>query len=164
MFVISANSTEVGLLGTTDSGDNPTWKQYIMLDSARAEMPLFNNKDETFPLGMDIDTGVTHRIIIDENEIPVNAMLHLFSTHGVLISFNILNRTPNCPSINSPPQPVADTSGIGSFTLAAPTAVVAQTNASPPKNDISFAFPASAAATSTPRVSLAKPRSFCTIC
>ncbi|XP_037034125.1 nuclear pore complex protein Nup214 [Bradysia coprophila] len=150
LLVISANSTEVGLLGTTDTGDNPLWKQYITLDAARAELPLFNNKDETFPLGMDIDTGVTHRIVVDENEIPVMAMLHLFSTHGFLISFNILNKTPNCPSINSPPQLLADTSGIGNFTVAIPT-TAAQPNASPPKSDISFAFPASAAATSTPR-------------
>ncbi|KAG4068236.1 hypothetical protein HA402_007756 [Bradysia odoriphaga] len=150
LLVISANSTEVGLLGTTDTGDNPLWKQYTMPEGARAELPLFNKKDETFPLGMDIDTGVTHRIVVGENEIPVMAMLHLFSTHGFLISYNILNKTPNCPSINSPPQSVADTSGIGNFTVAVPT-TPAQPNASPPKSDISFAFPASAAATSTPR-------------
>lgn len=148
MLVTSANSTEIGVLGTSDTGDNPQWKQYLMLDEARAELPL-QNKNETFPLGIDVDTGVTHRIVIDENQIPVMAMLHLLSTHGVLISFNILNTTPNCPSINSPPQLVSDSSGLSSFTVAAPT--VAVTNVSPPRNDLSFGFPA--AATSTPRVS-----------
>lgn len=149
LLVVSANSTEVGILGTSDTGDNPLWKQYTMLDAARAELPLTDNKEETYPLGVDLDTGVTHHIIIEENQLPVMAMLHLLSTSGVLISFNILNTTPNCPSINSPPQLVQDSSGINSFVIAAPSTGAA--NLSPPKNDISFGFPA--AVTSTPRVS-----------
>lgn len=147
-MVLSANGTEVGVLGTTDTGDNPLWKQYQMLDEARAELPLTANKEEMFPLGISLDTGVTHQIIIDEKQIPVMAMLHLLSTHGLLVSFNILNMTANCPSISSPPQMVPDSSGLNSFTINLPsTAPVV----SPPKNEISFAFPA--AATSTPRVS-----------
>lgn len=148
-MVVSANGTEVGVLGTTDTGDNPLWKQYTMLDAARAELPLTTNKEEMYPLGIDLDTGVTHHIIIEENQLPVMAMLHMLSTHGLLISFNILNTTANCPSINSPPQLVPDSSGINSFTVAVPSTGLA--NVSPPKNDISFGFPA--AATSTPRVS-----------
>lgn len=154
LLIISANSTEVGVLGTTETGDNPLWKQYTMLDNARAELPLSTNKEETYPLGVDIDIGVTHHIVIEENQLPVMAMLHMLSTHGLLISFNILNTIPNCPSINSPPQLVSDSSGINSFTIAAPSTGLP--NVSSPKNDISFGFPA--AATSTPRVSFLKSR------
>lgn len=154
LLVISANSAEVGVLGTTDTGDNPLWKQYTMLDEARAELPLTASKEEMFPLGMDVDTGTTHRIVVDEKELPVMPMLHMLSTHGLFISFNILNTTPNCPSICSPPLIVPDNSGVGSFAVSTPS--IGFTNVSPPKNDISFGFPA--AATSTPRVSACKSK------
>lgn len=148
LLVISANSTEVGVLGTTDGGDNPLWKQYSMLDEARAELPLSAEKEETFPLGIDVDTGTTHRIVVDENQLPVMPMLHMLSTRGLLISFNILNTMPNCLSICSPPHLVADSSGLNSFVISSSTSTA---NVSPPKNEISFGFPA--AVTSTPRVS-----------
>lgn len=150
MLVVSANAAEVGVLGTTDTGDNPMWKQYLMLDAERAELPLTKEKKEQFPLGIDVDTAATHHLVIDENQIPVMAMLHMLSTHGLLISFNILNMTANCPTISSPPQLVPDSSGLNSFTIAVPSANAA--NTSPPKNDISFSFPA--AITSTPRVNI----------
>lgn len=148
LLVISANGTEVGVLGTTETGDNPLWKQYLMLDEARAELPLTPNQIEMFPLGIDVDTGTTHHLVIDENQLPVMAMLHMLSTHGILISFNVLNMTANCPTISSPPQLVPDSSGINSFTIALPPTNVS--TVTPPKNDISFNFPA--AVTSTPRV------------
>lgn len=148
LLVISANGTEVGVLGTTDTGDNPLWKQYLMLDEARAELPLTTNHKETFPLGIDVDTGPTHHLVIEENQLPVMAMLHILSTHGQLISFNILNMTANCPNISSPPHLVPDSSGLNSFTIALPSTNVS--TVSPPKADISFSYPA--AVTSTPRV------------
>lgn len=127
-----------------------------MIDEARAELPLTASKEEMFPLGMDVDTGTTHRIVVGEVELPVMPMLHMLSTHGLLISFNILNTTSNCPCICSPPLLVSDTSGIGNF--AVNTSTTSFPNVTPPKNDISFGFPA--AATSTPRVSLSKSKMF----
>lgn len=39
-------------------------------------------------------------------------MVHILSTHGLLLSFNLLNFQPTAVSICSPPQPIADRSGV----------------------------------------------------
>lgn len=51
---------------------------------------------------------------------PVMPMIHLLSTDGVLVSFNILNTIQNVPGICSPPRPLQDTTGLGEFVVAAP--------------------------------------------
>lgn len=52
----------------------------------------------------------------DENQIPVMPMLHVLSTHGLLLSFDLLNLQPSQPGLCSPPQPLADKSGAQLFT------------------------------------------------
>lgn len=42
-------------------------------------------------------------------------MLHILSTHGFLLSFNLLNFQPNRVDICSPPQNLPDQSGLGLF-------------------------------------------------
>lgn len=106
---------EVGVLGTLETGETPKWVQYTMLDEARAELPLSSDKQETYPVGLAVDTGSTHQMIVGEIQMPVMPMLHLLSTNGTLVSFNILNTRSNCPSICSPPQPLSDTSGLQHF-------------------------------------------------
>lgn len=40
----SSNSTEIGVLGTVESGETPLWKQYIFVcNSFRAVFCLFSN-------------------------------------------------------------------------------------------------------------------------
>lgn len=48
---------------------------------------------------------------IGENQIPVMPMVHILSTHGFLLSFNLLNFQPTAISICSPPQIIGDRSG-----------------------------------------------------
>lgn len=115
LIVASANSMEVAILGTTEQGDFPTWKQFVPSDNARAELPLTANKQETFPLGMALELGVTHQITIGETKFPVMPMIHLLSTDGLLISFNLLNTMPNTPGICCPPNPIRNNSGLVYF-------------------------------------------------
>lgn len=116
-----------------------------MLDEARPELPLSSDKQETYPIGMAIETGCTHQLIIDEEQLPVMPMLHLLSTIGTLISFDIINKRANSPGICSPPAPLSDTSGTDQFRAITPT-VVAPTK--PAISDVSFG----GLATSTPTV------------
>lgn len=102
-------------MGTIESGETPKWIQYTMLDEARAELPLSSNKQETYPVGVALDTGSTHQMVVGEVQMPVMPMLHLLSTNGILVTFNILNTRQQCTSICSPPQPLADTSGLHHF-------------------------------------------------
>lgn len=116
MIVGSANSMEIGVLGTTETGETPSWTQYTMLDEARAELPLTEDKQEPSPVGIALETGCTHQLTIGENKIPVMPMIHLLSTDGFLVSFNFINSRANTPSLCSPPAPIADKIAPGLFT------------------------------------------------
>lgn len=111
LLVASANSLEVGVLGTIESGDTPQWKQWTMTDEGRAELPLSADKQETFPIGFALETGTQHRIIEHEIEFPVMPMIHILSTHGYLLSFDFINKLQSYSDICSPPRIPQDTSG-----------------------------------------------------
>lgn len=136
---------EIGVLGTTEVGESPLWTQYTMLDEARPELPLSADKQETYPIGMAIETGCTHQLIIEEEQLPVMPMLHLLSTIGTFISFDIINKRVNCPGVCSPPAPLSDTSGIDHFR---PLTSASVSSAKPVISDVSFG----GLATSTPAV------------
>lgn len=162
LLVTSANGVEIGILGTKEVGESPTWVQYTLLDEARIEMPLTDNKDETYPIGFAYDTASSHQLTISEQKIPVMPMVHVLSTHGHLVSFNFLNLTPGAPDVCSPPPPITDASlqfrpideqlvvghasgGGGIFSNSTGPVASALT----PNQEISFAFNTSAV-TSTP--------------
>ncbi|XP_065089839.1 nuclear pore complex protein Nup214 [Ochlerotatus camptorhynchus] len=147
LLMASANSMEVGILGTTETGEAPTWLQWTTTDEARAELPLSLDKQETLPIGLALETGCTHQVTIAEQIYPVMPMIHLLSTYGMLVSFNVLNLMPNAPNICCPPRPTADTSG--KFEK-----VDVSRQSAPAPVDITFTVPAGA--TSTPAVTKAK--------
>lgn len=111
LIVVSANGVEVGIMRSTEAGDTPAWQQLTLLDEARIEMPLSEDKDETFPLGFAFDTSTTHQLTINEKKLQTMPMVHVLSSDGELLSFNFLNVLPTAVSVCSPPPPVADTSG-----------------------------------------------------
>uniref|UniRef100_A0A1B0A843 Nuclear pore complex protein Nup214 n=1 Tax=Glossina pallidipes TaxID=7398 RepID=A0A1B0A843_GLOPL len=111
LLVTSANGVEVGILGTKDSGENPAWMQYALLDEARIELPLSETKDETYPMGFAFDTSTSHQLVIGEKKLSTMPMVHVLSTHDHLISFNFLNLSEGAVNLCSPPPPCADLSG-----------------------------------------------------
>ncbi|XP_031632633.1 nuclear pore complex protein Nup214-like isoform X2 [Contarinia nasturtii] len=115
LLMASSNGTEIGILGTTESGENPLWKKYTLTDEGHAALPLTADKQDTFPIGLALETGCTHQLTIGKNLIPVMPMLHILSTHGFISSFNMLNFQPNRVDICSPPQNISDQSGLGFF-------------------------------------------------
>uniref|UniRef100_A0A182NUP6 Nuclear pore complex protein Nup214 n=1 Tax=Anopheles dirus TaxID=7168 RepID=A0A182NUP6_9DIPT len=166
LLMASANSMEVGILGTTEGGEAPTWCQWTTTDEARAELPLTVDKQESFPVGFAFETGCTHELVIGEQTFPVMPMIHLLSTYGQLVSFNVLNTLPNVPNLCSPPKPAQDLSG-GAYAMidmesksvsaAVPSVLApAPAPAPAPASEISFAVPNGA--TSTPAI--AKSKSF----
>lgn len=115
LLVASANSLEIGVLGTIETGDTPQWKQWQITDEGRAELPLTTDKQETFPIGFALETGSQHRITENEIQFPVMPMIHILSTHGFLLSFDFINKLPNYSDICSPPRIPQDKSGISLF-------------------------------------------------
>ncbi|XP_037717238.1 nuclear pore complex protein Nup214 [Drosophila subpulchrella] len=170
LLVVSANGVEVGVMGTLEAGDTPTWHQFTLLDEARIELPLNeSNQEETFPLGFAYDTSSTHQLTINEQKLQTMPMVHVLGSDGTLLSFNFLNLLPTAVSVCSPPPPVADTSGqFRPLNTLLPNEEEEQPTvaASPPPktpavsapSDISFAF-TSNTVTSTPAPSKDKPPS-----
>lgn len=85
------------------------------MDESRAECPLTPDKQDTYPIGISLETGSTAQLMIGENKIPVMPMVHIYSTHGYLLSFNLLNLQPTYVDICSPPRPISDRSGAHLF-------------------------------------------------
>ncbi|XP_055591085.1 nuclear pore complex protein Nup214 [Uranotaenia lowii] len=162
LLMASANSMELGILGTTETGETPTWYQWTTTDEARAELPLSQDKQETFPIGFAFETGCTHQVLLGEQNLPTMPMIHMLSTYGYLVSFNVLNLTPGVPNLCSPPKPTIDNSGKfekvdfqnqqTSKAASAPTMISAPVQQQ--SADISFAIPAGA--TSTPAINKTK--------
>ncbi|XP_050302010.1 nuclear pore complex protein Nup214 isoform X2 [Anthonomus grandis grandis] len=112
LMVASANSAEVGVLGLTGE----TWTQWITSDTARAELPLSPDHEETLPVGFTFDISSTKPLPWGESTIPPCPMLCILSHQGVLCCFNIVNLKEGVPSVCTPPDPIQDTSGLSTFT------------------------------------------------
>jgi hypothetical protein len=54
-MMASANSMEVGVMGLQE--DQISWEQWTQEDAARAELPLSVDRQETFPVGLGLDTS-----------------------------------------------------------------------------------------------------------
>lgn len=60
LMMASANSMEVGVMGLQE--DQISWEQWTQEDAARAELPMSLNKQETFPVGLGLDTSTQHEL------------------------------------------------------------------------------------------------------
>ncbi|XP_011142327.1 nuclear pore complex protein Nup214 isoform X2 [Harpegnathos saltator] len=101
----SSSSSEIAVLGTTDGGVN--WNQWQLVDNGRAQLPLMRTT-EIFPMGLAVDKSSTDRLAWGTdatlpNPVPI---LHILGTSGKLCSFHMVNLTPNCPVITSPPTEI----------------------------------------------------------
>ncbi|KOX79380.1 hypothetical protein WN51_09218 [Melipona quadrifasciata] len=120
IIAASSNSSEIAVLGSTDKG--VTWNQWQLVDSGRAELPLIHTT-ESYPVGLAIDRSSIKNLPWGADSTlphPV-PILHILATSGQLCSFHMVNLTPNCPPINSPPteiiaNPLQIQSTIGSET------------------------------------------------
>lgn len=71
------------------------WEKWNFEETGRAEMPLTNNNDETFPMGLAFDFSSTRPVVVGEKQLPPAPMMMLLSTDGVLCPFYMINQTPN---------------------------------------------------------------------
>ena len=71
------------------------WEKWNFEETGRAEMPLTNDNDETFPMGLAFDLSSTRPVIEGEKRLPPAPIMMLLSTDGVLCPFYMVNQTPN---------------------------------------------------------------------
>lgn len=111
LMVASANSMEIGVL----EANKDTWNQWSLSDNARAELPLDLNHEETYPIGLAIDTSSSKQVIWGEGTLPPVPYLLILSNKGVLCCFKIINLKPGSPSVTSPAEVLSDLSGLSFF-------------------------------------------------
>ncbi|XP_047362065.1 nuclear pore complex protein Nup214-like [Vespa velutina] len=107
IIAASSWSSEVAVLGSTDNGSS--WNQWILIDSGRAQLPLIKTT-ESYPVGLVIDKTPVQKLPWGTDTTlphPV-PMLHILGTSGQLCSFHMVNLTPNCPGITSPPTEIVN--------------------------------------------------------
>lgn len=106
ILIASANCVDVSFLKISKPGDIPEWTQEFPNDQFLAELPLTPEREESFPIGFEIDIACQGRLLQEEGKYPVMPMLHMLSTNGVLCSFYVLNTTSSYVDICSPPRPI----------------------------------------------------------
>ncbi|KAF5288978.1 hypothetical protein FQA39_LY03857 [Lamprigera yunnana] len=111
LMVASSNSMEVGVLNS----EKEQWIQWILADTARAELPLSSSKQETFPVGLCFDKSSAEPVPWGENFLPSVPFLFLLSHHGVLCCFRMINVKSDTATICQAPEKPLDTSGLNLF-------------------------------------------------
>nr|XP_012231710.1 PREDICTED: nuclear pore complex protein Nup214 [Linepithema humile] len=101
----SGTSSDIAVLGTVDGGVN--WNQWQLIDSGRALLPLIRTT-EVYPIGLAVDKSPTNKLLWSaESTLPHPVpILHILGTFGRLCSFHMVNLSPNCHPINSPPTEI----------------------------------------------------------
>lgn len=87
LMAASSNSMEVGVMGA----ERDTWTQWIVSDESRAELPLTDKRQDTLPVGLSLDTSATKPVPWEEKNLPPAPFLYLYSHHGVLCCFSVVN-------------------------------------------------------------------------
>ncbi|XP_076654538.1 nuclear pore complex protein Nup214 isoform X2 [Halictus rubicundus] len=105
IIAASSNSSEIAVLGCTDGG--ATWNQWQLVDSGRAQLPLIHTT-ESYPVGIAVDRSPVRKLPWGADSIlPIPVpILHILATSGQLCSFHMVNLTPNCSAINTPPTEI----------------------------------------------------------
>nr|XP_024216867.1 nuclear pore complex protein Nup214 [Halyomorpha halys] len=114
LIVGTTNSMDANILGM----DGERWVQWMLDDGGRAELPLTNDHQDVYNIGMCFDTSPTQPVPIGEN-ISVDPMplLIMLSHDGVLCYFQAINLLQGAAKLCQPPQQFPDSSGLHFFSL-----------------------------------------------
>lgn len=83
------------------------WEKWSFEEDCRPVMPLTNDNDETFPMGLAIDFSSTRPFVKGEQRLPPAPIIMILSTDGVLCPFHVINEIPNTNyGIVKPPEPL----------------------------------------------------------
>ncbi|XP_074655858.1 uncharacterized protein LOC141909341 [Tubulanus polymorphus] len=104
IVAVSSKGQEAGIIGRSPQNKN-IWEMWNLDDTGRAELPLNQSNDNTFPVGITIDFTPQAEIRIDDvNVHPPSPIIYLLSTDGVLCPFHMMYT--GAPSIVHPAQPL----------------------------------------------------------
>lgn len=92
VVLASSNSLEAAVIAKNLDTEK-SWEHWMLEDSARAEVPLTEDKSDSFPMGVIVDFSSSQQILVNDNESigPFPLML-ILSTDGVLVPFYMVYR------------------------------------------------------------------------
>ena len=83
------------------------WEKWNFEEDGRPSMPLTNNNDESFPMGLAVDFSSNKPFMKGEEQLLPAPIMMILSTDGVLCPFYMVNQTPNTNHhIVKPPEPL----------------------------------------------------------
>ena len=104
----SANALET-VLYSHEPTNNSEWVKWELEDTGRAELPLEGSED-TYAAGMSLDLTSQEEVHVSETlTLPPSPLLLLYSDHGVLCPFTMINKTALASALKvlvSPPKPL----------------------------------------------------------
>ena len=103
LLTASANAAEIAVVAKHLSEQDVAWQRWTLDDSSRAEMPMTNDFQETFPVGMALDVTSQTPIALGDNRThPACPILLLLSTDGVVSAFHMMYMRSDAPSVQRP--------------------------------------------------------------
>ncbi|CAL1536793.1 unnamed protein product [Lymnaea stagnalis] len=109
ILVASSNATEATVIGK-NLDDKTSWEHWNLEDSARAQLPLTKEQNDTFPLGLTVDYSPYKPIVLSESkQLPACPVMYMLSTDGILVGFHLYYNHRDAAPTTIPAQVLTST-------------------------------------------------------
>lgn len=96
MFVGDSTSSDIGLVGCTETGGQESWVNYTLEETSTPTVPLDQDMNETVLLGLSLDLTssetYTHSTPSGESSVlPPPPIMYAYASDGTVVGWNVLN-------------------------------------------------------------------------
>ncbi|KAL3872026.1 hypothetical protein ACJMK2_039997 [Sinanodonta woodiana] len=106
LMLASSNAAEIGVIGK-HLDDKRKWDHWYFEDSVRAECPVTDDCNDSYPKGLAVDFTSQREIPIGDNKVhPASPILIVLTTDGLLIPYHMIYSHPEAPKITVLPEPL----------------------------------------------------------
>ncbi|KAK3594689.1 hypothetical protein CHS0354_001641 [Potamilus streckersoni] len=106
LLLASSNAAEIGVIGK-HLDDKQKWDHWYFEDSVRAECPVTDDFNDSYPKGLAVDYTSQRAIPIGDNKVhPASPIVIVLTTDGLLIPYHMIYSHPEAPKITVLPEPL----------------------------------------------------------